>query len=327
MSDRVTTGTPIVSTPIVGTPIVDVRQLGKVYGDVVALDSVDLTVHEGQILGLLGPNGAGKTTTINVLTTLVRPDSGFARIDGIDVTDDPGAVRSRIGLTGQFAALDDNLTARENLVLFGRLLKLGRRRAHERADHLLQQFALTDAAGRRSGTFSGGMKRRLDLAASMIGQPKVLFLDEPTTGLDPRSRNAVWDMVRDLKASGMTIVLTTQYLAEADELADEIVVVDHGKVIAAGTSSELKSRIGGSSVRVRVDDEWDRARAVLGTRWTVTPDDEALTIPASGSVTLVEVVRFLDENDISVADIGFREPSLDDVFLTLTGAPRTQAVT
>ncbi|OZF26334.1 daunorubicin/doxorubicin resistance ABC transporter ATP-binding protein DrrA [Rhodococcus sp. 14-2483-1-2] len=308
--------------------MVYVENLTKSFGEVKALQGVDLTVHEGNILGLLGPNGAGKTTTINVLTTLVRPDGGVARVDGIDVTTDPGAVRSRIGLTGQFAALDDNLTARENLVLFGRLLKLGGRRARIRADELLEEFGLSDAADRHSGTFSGGMKRRLDLAASMVGSPRVLFLDEPTTGLDPRSRNALWEVVRTLKASGVTIVLTTQYLAEADELADDIVVIDHGRVIAAGTSSELKTRIGGSSVRVRVHGESDRARTVLSTRWPVTPaDDDTLGIPAEGSDTLVDVVRLLDENNIAVAEIGFQEPSLDDVFLALTGSTRIEVPT
>lgn len=303
------------------TAIVEVEGLTKSFGDVAALQGVDLTVREGEILGLLGPNGAGKTTTINVLTTLVQPDGGRARIDGIDVTADPGAVRSRIGLTGQFAALDDNLTARENLVLFGRLLKLGGAQARARAAELLDRFGLADAADRRSGTFSGGMKRRLDLAASMVGNPKVLFLDEPTTGLDPRSRNALWDIVRDLKASGVTVVLTTQYLAEADELADQVVVIDHGRVIADGTPAQLKSRIGGSTCRVRVHGDATRAEEVLSGRWAVTREDDAVIVPAEGSRTLVEIVRVLDENDLAVADIGFREPSLDDVFLALTGQP------
>lgn len=295
--------------------------LHKHFDEVHALRGIDLHVDTGEILGVLGPNGAGKTTTIGVLTTLLEPDEGTASVDGIDVTADPSAVRSRIGLTGQYAALDEGLTGRENLVLFGRLLKLGSVGAKQRTEELLAEFALTDAAERRVSTYSGGMRRRLDLAASVIARPKVLFLDEPTTGLDPRSRNVLWEAVRRLRAEGTTVLLTTQYLAEADELADRIVVIDHGSVIADGTPAVLKRRIGGSVCHVELTsaDETERAEQVLAGRWSVTRSAGSLTVPAEGATTLVDVVRVLDEHAISPHDIGLRHPTLDDVFLALTG--------
>jgi daunorubicin resistance ABC transporter ATP-binding subunit len=285
-----------------------------------ALRGIDLSVDEGEIVGLLGPNGAGKTTTIHVLTTLLRPDAGQVRIAGIDVLADPAAVRPLIGLTGQFAALDEQLTARENLVLFGRLFKLGTARAKERATQLLDQFDLADAADRRTVTFSGGMRRRLDLAASMIGDPKVLFLDEPTTGLDPRSRNTLWEIVQRLRDDGMTIILTTQYLAEADELADRIVVIDHGAVIAEGTPGKLKELVGGSVCEISVSGA-DHARVVraLESRWTVTHTPDTVSVPADGPATLFDVVRILDGHSVIPDDVGLRHPTLDDVFLALTG--------
>ncbi|MFT4126882.1 MAG: ATP-binding cassette domain-containing protein [Gordonia sp. (in: high G+C Gram-positive bacteria)] len=307
--------------------IVEATGLQKSFNEVDALRGVDLSVAEGEILGLLGPNGAGKTTTINILTTLLRPDAGSVRVAGVDVVAEPAKVRPLIGLTGQFAALDENLTARENLVLFGRLFKLGKAAAAARAAELLDEFALGDAADRRTSTFSGGMRRRLDLAASMIGRPKVLFLDEPTTGLDPRSRNLLWDVVRGLRDEGITVLLTTQYLAEADELADRIVVIDRGTVIAEGTPAHLKDRIGGALCHVTVADAV-RARAadVLGARWSVTATDTEVLIPADGASTLIDVVRVLDENGLVPDDIGLRHPTLDDVFLALTGASTTATV-
>ncbi|MFD4351412.1 ATP-binding cassette domain-containing protein [Nocardia sp. NPDC058518] len=301
---------------------VETEGLVKRFGGVTALDGLGFAVERGTIAGVLGPNGAGKTTTIDVLTTLLVPDAGHARVAGHDVVADAGAVRSVIGLTGQFVALDENLTARENLALFGRLLKLGRRRAAERADELLSRFDLTDAADRRSGTFSGGMRRRLDLAASLIGQPEVLFLDEPTTGLDPRSRAVLWDVVRDLRDDGMTILLTTQYLDEADELADRIVVVDHGRVIADGTADELKDQAGGSVCHITAA-EGDRPRiaAALADMTGFAELTDGVAVAASGAATLVDVVRKLDAAEIAVDDIALRRPTLDDVFFRLTGHP------
>ncbi|MDL9947953.1 ATP-binding cassette domain-containing protein [Gordonia sp. ABSL11-1] len=298
----------------------------KSFKEVEALRGVDLEVDEGEILGVLGPNGAGKTTTINILTTLMRPDAGEVRVAGIDVLSDPGEVRPLIGLTGQFAALDANLTARENLVLFGRLFKLGARKAMRRADELLEEFSLAEAADRRTVTYSGGMRRRLDLAASMIGRPRVLFLDEPTTGLDPRSRNMLWDVVRQLRGEGVTVLLTTQYLAEADELADRIVVIDKGTVIAEGTPAELKSLVGGSVCEVVIGEHL-RAQVsdVLAQRWEITQTDTKVIVPAESAATLFDVVRTLDAQRLVPDDIGLRHPTLDDVFLALTGSATSPA--
>lgn len=302
---------------------IEVREIRKRFGEVVALDGLSFEAREGTILGVLGPNGAGKTTTIDVLTTLTTPDSGQASVAGHDVRREPGAVRSAIGVTGQFAALDANLTGRENLELFGRLLKLGRRRARQRADELLERFDLTEAADRRSGTFSGGMRRRLDLAASLVGNPSVLFLDEPTTGLDPRSRAVLWDVVRQLRGEGMTILLTTQYLTEADELADRVLVIDHGRVVAEGTPAELKEQAGESVCHVTVTDPGARTRLaeVLAPVGPVAVVDDGITVPATGAETLVEVVRRLDAAKVTADDITVRRPTLDDVFFRLTGHP------
>ncbi|ONI71800.1 daunorubicin/doxorubicin resistance ABC transporter ATP-binding protein DrrA [Kribbella sp. ALI-6-A] len=295
-----------------------------------ALDGIDLEVPEGTVLGLLGPNGAGKTTTVRVLTTLMAPDAGSARVLGHDVVKEADTVRQLVGLSGQYAAVDELLTGRENLWMFGRLYRLSSQQAKQRADELLEIFDLTDAADRILKTYSGGMRRRLDLAGSLIAHPKVLFLDEPTTGLDPRSRLDLWQIIRDRVREGVTILLTTQYLEEADELADSIAVVDHGSVIARGTADELKAKVGGERIEVVVHEPGDTTRALelLTTALAVT-DPEAtsldehskrVTLPApGGSAALVEVIRTLDANGIRIADIGLRRPTLDDVFLSLTG--------
>ncbi|MEU4822973.1 ATP-binding cassette domain-containing protein [Actinomadura citrea] len=299
--------------------------LRKRYGGTEALAGLDLRVPAGTVHGLLGPNGAGKTTAVRILTTLARPDGGSARVAGRDVVRDAVEVRRRIGLVGQHAAVDEVLGGRQNLVMFGRLHHLGARHARRRADELLERFRLTDAATRPAGEYSGGMRRRLDLAASMILAPPVLFLDEPTTGLDPRSRGEVWDAIRDLVGGGTTVLLTTQYLEEADRLASGVSVIDHGRVIAEGTPDALKARLGGDRVEVVVDDPGALAAVaeVVGRVATgeVDVDAEALRVgaPVSGrAAALTEAVRALDEAGVAVADIGLRRPTLDEVFLHLT---------
>jgi ABC-2 type transport system ATP-binding protein len=307
---------------------VEAHDLVKVYakGKVRALDGLSLEVHEGTVLGLLGPNGAGKTTTVRVVTTLLRPDSGWARVSGFDVVEQPQQVRSVIGLSGQYAAIDENLTGRENLQMFGRLYQMPKPLALSRADELLEQFTLSAAGDRVAKTYSGGMRRRLDLASALIGQPRVLFLDEPTTGLDPRSRMGMWDVIRGLVREGTTLLLTTQYLEEADELADQIAVVDAGRIIAQGTADELKAQVGGERIEVVVHarDEIDRASQVLARDCAgevgVDAHTRRLTVPASGGAQqLVQVVRDLDEAGIGIDDVALRRPTLDDVFLSLTG--------
>lgn len=304
---------------------IEVEGLIKRYGDTTALDGVDLVARPGTVLGLLGPNGSGKTTTVRVLATLLRPDAGRATVFGHDVVTDAAAVRRRIGITGQYAALDEALSGLDNLVLFGRLLDLPRGAARARAAELVERFGLVEAAGRLVRTYSGGMRRRLDLAVSLIGRPDVLFLDEPTTGLDPRHRNEVLDQVRVLAADGVTVLLTTQYLEEADQLADDLVVLDHGRIIARGTPASLKSEIGGQSLHVRPLHGADLARAVaLVAELTPgqTPVADAggeLVMPARDPFLLREVADRLDAAAVPVAEIGLRLPSLDDVFLTLTG--------
>ncbi|MFJ3634798.1 ATP-binding cassette domain-containing protein [Streptomyces sp. NPDC090112] len=300
--------------------------LVKTFGDVRALDGVDLDVPEGTVLGLLGPNGAGKTTTVRVLTTLLRPDSGKAVVAGIDVLKNPNEVRRSIGLSGQFAAVDEYLTGRENLQMVGQLYQMRGRAAKARATELLERFNLSDAADRTAKTYSGGMRRRLDLAAALVVSPPVMFMDEPTTGLDPRNRQQLWGIIQELVAGGTTLLLTTQYLEEADHLAHDICVVDQGRVIARGTSDELKARTGGERVEVVVH-ERDRiasAREVLAGfgkgETTVEEHTRKLTVPvAGGAKLLAEVIRELDGRGIEIDDIGLRRPTLDDVFISLTG--------
>ena len=305
--------------------------LRKSYGDVHALRGIDLAVPAGTILGLLGPNGAGKTTAVRILTTLLRPDDGRALVAGHDVVREPDAVRSSIGLTGQYAAVDENLTGRENLEMVGRLLHMGRPAARVRADELLEVFDLTAAGGRPARTYSGGMRRRLDLAASLVGRPAVLFLDEPTTGLDPASRLGLWDVIEGLVADGTTILLTTQYLEEADRLADRIAVIDGGLVIAEGTSSELKDRLGEDVVDVRIADAsrtgeaLELLRPLAATEPRADLEEGRISLPVHhGAGTLAEVVRTIDGAGLEVAELSLHRPSLDDVFLTLTGR-RTDA--
>ncbi|MFP5218659.1 MAG: ATP-binding cassette domain-containing protein [Actinomycetes bacterium] len=308
------------------TATISARGLVKRYGDVTALDGLHLDVPQGTVLGLLGPNGAGKTTAVRILTTLLEPDAGEAHVAGVDVRRDPGGVRARIGLSGQYAAVDEYLTGFENLDMIGRLYKLGRSRSRERARELLERFALTDAADRPVKGYSGGMRRRLDLAGALVAQPPVLFLDEPTTGLDPRSRTDMWEVLRELVSGGATLLLTTQYLEEADLLADEIVVIDHGRAIAQGTADQLKAQVGGERVEVVVDDatQLAAARAVLATLAVgdvvVEEHTRRLTAPVTGGgAVLVEAIRRLDAQGIGVLDVGLRRPTLDDVFLALTG--------
>jgi len=313
-------------------PAVRVEGVVKRFGSTTALAGVDLEVPEGMVFGLLGPNGAGKTTLIRILATLLQPDTGEAELLGHDVVTEAADVRELFALTGQFAAVDELLTGRENLEMFGRLFRLSRTEASRRASELLERFELADAADRNAKTYSGGMRRRLDLASSLLTQPRVLFLDEPTTGLDPRSRNEIWDIVRDLRREGTTILLTTQYLEEADQLADEIAVIDHGRVIAEGTGNELKDRVGGHILEVELTDarQRDEARAALVRIGCGQPEDDGrpdrLTLPAprESLVLVEEAAAELRRAEIGVNEMGLRGPTLDDVFLQLTGQPPSE---
>jgi ABC-2 type transport system ATP-binding protein len=306
------------------TNIVDVQNVVRTFGEIKALDGVSLSFEPGIIYGLLGPNGAGKTTLIRVLATLLKPTSGTATVAGIDVVADPDAVRTRIGLAGQFAAVDAYQTGRENVEMVGRLYNLSKREAKRRTDEVLERIDLIDAADRQVKTYSGGMRRRLDLAASMVGRPEVLFLDEPTTGIDPRNRLDIWSLIEDLVVGGTTILLTTQYLDEADQLAARIGVIDRGTMIAEGTADELKDMVGGSVVQLTVRSE-DRGavaeilRSVAGEDPKVDDSNGRMSIPAAGAQTLLTVARGLEEASVTPDDIGLRKPTLDDVFLSITG--------
>lgn len=307
------------------TNAIEATGLVKRYGEVTALAGVDLTVPTGTVLGLLGPNGAGKTTAVRILTTLLPPDGGSAHVAGVDVINRPDEARERIGLSGQYAAVDEYLTGFENLEMIGRLYHLGRRRSRERARELLAQFRLESAADRPSRTYSGGMRRRLDLAGALVAEPQVLFLDEPTTGLDPRSRTATWEIIQSLTSNGTTVLLTTQYLDEADVLADQIVVIDRGTVIARGTADELKTEVGGERLEVTLTDPERLAEAQQlllpfgSAPPTVTENQRTVLLPtAGGSDALIKAVRRLTEAEIELDDIALRRPTLEDVFMYLT---------
>ena len=310
------------------------ENLVKTYrnGEVKALDGLNLDVEEGTVLGILGPNGAGKTTTVRVLATLLKPDSGHATVGGIDVIKNPKAVREIIGLSGQYAAVDETLTGWDNLVMFGRLYHLSNNESKARAEELLKQFSLTDSAKRPIKTYSGGMRRRLDLAASLIIRPKVLFLDEPTTGLDPRGRMEMWTVIENLVKEGVTLLLTTQYLEEADQLADDIAVIDRGKVIARGTSDELKSQVGGERLEIIVaQSDLTSAQEIIervtGSKSLVDAGLRKISAPVkNGSQSLIEVVREFDSAKIHALDLAMKRPSLDDVFMSLTGHAAEEVV-
>ncbi|MEU4113767.1 ATP-binding cassette domain-containing protein [Kitasatospora sp. NPDC028055] len=312
---------------------VEVHGIVKHFGTTKALDGVDLTVREGTVLALLGPNGAGKTTLVRVLSTLIKPDAGTAFVGGYDVLRQPKQLRRTIGLTGQYASVDELLSGYENLYLIGRLLDLSSREAKARAAELLERFSLTEAAKRIAKTYSGGMRRRLDLAASMMGRPRVLYLDEPTTGLDPRTRNEVWDEVQRMVSEGSTVLLTTQYMEEAEQLADELTVIDRGKVIAAGGVAELKARVGGQILQVRPAHpaelpELARCLHENGiTSATFSPDDGLLAVPLTGEEQLTTVIAVLGGRGFAIAGIDTKVPSLDEVFLAITGKPSADATT
>jgi ABC-2 type transport system ATP-binding protein len=310
----------------VDTLAIEIEGIKKRFGKVEALRGIDLQVRPSTVLGLLGPNGAGKTTAVRILTTLLHPDEGKATVLGMDVVEDAEQLRHEIGLAGQNAAVDENLTGHENLVMVGRLYHLPAAEAKRRADEVLERFELTDAAHRTAKTYSGGMRRRLDLGASLVGRPQVLFLDEPTTGLDPKGRLEMWDVIRELVSDGTTLLLTTQYLEEADSLADTIAVIDGGKVIAEGTSDELKDRVGGEVLAIVVADRADVEKTAtaltgLGSGTPKTDDAGGVTLPVGtdGTAVLTQAVRRLDDAGIRLADIALHRPSLDDVFLSLTG--------
>ncbi|HXL96155.1 MAG TPA: ATP-binding cassette domain-containing protein [Streptosporangiaceae bacterium] len=302
---------------------VEAEGLKKRFGETRALDGVSLTARTGTVLGVLGPNGAGKTTAVRVLATLTKPDAGTARVGGHDVVREAHQVRQLIGLTGQYAGVDEMLTGTENLLMIGRLVGLSRADAKARARELLDRFGLTDAAGRSAKTYSGGMRRRLDLAASLVGRPQILYLDEPTTGLDPRSRNGLWDLVRDLTQDGVTVLLTTQYLEEADQLAQDIVVIDHGHVIAEGTPDQLKQQAGAQVLEVRPIDEHDEhaisqvLKDLVGTAPTTA--EGLISVPVTDPALMPAVVRRLDDAGLAVGELALRKPSLDEVFFSLTG--------
>jgi ABC-2 type transport system ATP-binding protein len=309
---------------------IEVRGLVKRFGDVCALDGVDLTARQGQVLGLLGPNGAGKTTLVRVLATLLKPDAGTAHVLGLDVQREASTLRERIGLAGQYAAVDENLTGLENLTMVGRLYGAGRSSAKARGRELLERFDLVEAMGRPTKTYSGGMRRRLDLAAALVAKPPVLFLDEPTTGLDPRSRLGLWSVIEGLVAEGTTVLLTTQYLDEADRLADTIAVIDHGRLIAEGTSDQLKDRLGGERLEIRLDDpaDLDAAVSALAPMSDEPPTTEAPLVRVGVRErrgAIVEAVRRLSDAGVGVDDLSLRRPTLDDVFLALTGHAAEEA--
>jgi ABC-2 type transport system ATP-binding protein len=310
---------------------IEVEGLAKSFGDTRAVDGVDLSVPAGAVYGVLGPNGAGKTTTIRMLATLLRPDGGSARIFGHDVVTEAAAVRSLVSLTGQLASVDEDLTGYENLVLLGRLLGFDRNRARSRATELLEAFGLTEAAGRLVKNYSGGMRRRLDIGASLVVTPRLMFLDEPTTGLDPRSRNQVWDIIRALVAEGTTILLCTQYLDEADQLADGIAVIDHGRVIAEGTPAQLKASVGSGALHLRLLDPAQRAEAEqllaseLGTPPHAEPDPAALAVACADAERAAAALAELSREGIEIAGFSLGQPSLDEVFLALTGHPAEES--